>query len=221
MGACLVYDAGRIAYHDYLSLQARLVARRQEGAIPDVLVLAEHGPVLTVGRDGGADQLLVACAELSARGIAVVPVDRGGNITYHGPGQLMVYPIMDLAGQGKDLHLYLWKLEDSLIRALAGWGVTAGRRQGLPGVWASGAKVAAVGIAVSRWVTSHGAALNLDPDLGCFGLINPCGLPRAAVTSVCALTGVAPQWAEAVQAMADAFAAAFGVELETAPGEPE
>ncbi len=186
---CHVRDLGRIDYAEFLRIQGELVAARQKGGIGDTLLLAEHDPVLTCGRDGGEDQVLVTPEALREKGIAVVASDRGGSITYHGPGQLMIYPILDLRRFGSDVHLHLWRLEEAIIRTLAGWGVPAARRPGCPGVWVEDArtgpaKIAAVGIAVARGVTSHGAALNLDPDLGAFGLINPCGLRGAAVTSV-------------------------------------
>lgn len=218
---CRVLDIGRIAYRDYLGLQDGLVARRIAGEIGDVLVLAEHDPVLTYGRDGGIDQVIVPREVLAAEGVTLEPTDRGGNITYHGPGQLMIYPILDLHGHGRDIHLYLRQLEETIIRAVARWGITGGLREGLPGVWVEApmgpAKLAAIGIAVNKWVTSHGSALNLDPNLAHFSLINPCGMPGAGVTSVKALTGRAPSRAEAVACVAEAFGEVFGVGME--PGE--
>ncbi len=206
-------DIGRLAYREYLEFQDGLVQKRVAGEIGDVLVLAEHDPVLTYGRDGGLDQVLVPRATLEAEGIGLEPTDRGGNITYHGPGQLMVYPILDLRGHGQDIHLYLRRLEEAIILAVRHWGIDGSIRQGLPGVWVGPAKLAAVGIAVTKWVTSHGSALNLDPDLAHFSLINPCGLPGAGVTSVKALTGRAPGRAEAMEAVVAAFSAVFGVKI--------
>lgn len=206
-----VRDLGRIGYAEFLRIQEELVAARQNGGIGDTLFLAEHDPVLTCGRDGGEDQVLVTPEVLREKGIAVVASDRGGSITYHGPGQLMIYPILDLRRFGSDVHLHLWRLEEAIIRTLAGWGIPGDRRSGYPGVWVEDArtgpaKIAAAGIAVAKGVTSHGAALNLDPDLGAFELINPCGLRGAAVTSVRArlerLAGGNPPGCDAAAALA-------------------
>jgi len=218
---CAVLDIGRISYREYVGFQAELMRRRIAGEIGDVLVLAEHDPVLTYGRDGGLDQILVPPATLRAEGIEVLPTDRGGNITYHGPGQLMVYPILDLRGHGQDIHLYLRRLEETVIRAVRRWGIEAALREGFPGVWVGPAKLAAVGIAVTRWVTTHGSALNLDPNLAHFSLINPCGLSGAGVTSVKVLTGRAPARSEAVDAVTDAFGEVFGLRMIRLSGPAE
>ncbi|HEY3315347.1 MAG TPA: lipoyl(octanoyl) transferase LipB [Bacillota bacterium] len=223
MKTCSVWDIGRLPYREYMRFQDALVRRRIAGEGGDVLVLAEHDPVLTYGRDGGLDQVIVPPEGLAAEGVALEPTDRGGNITYHGPGQLMIYPILDLRGHGRDIHLYLRRLEETVIRALRRWGINGGLREGLPGVWVDGggggggraglSKIAAVGIAVNKWVTSHGSALNLDPNLAHFSLINPCGMPGAGVTSVKALAGRDPGRVEAVAYVSEAFAEVFGVEL--------
>ncbi|MHB0885984.1 MAG: lipoyl(octanoyl) transferase LipB [Bacillota bacterium] len=218
---CAVMDIGRLPYREYRDFQDGLVQRRIAGETGDVLVLAEHDPVLTYGRDGGLDQVLVPRATLEAEGVTLEPTDRGGNITYHGPGQLMIYPILDLRGHGQDIHLYLKRLEETVILAVRRWGIDGSIRQGLPGVWVGPAKLAAIGIAVTKWVTSHGSALNLDPNLAHFSLINPCGMPGAGVTSVKALTGVAPERGEAVDALVDAFGRVFGVRMERAAAEGE
>ncbi len=210
---CLVWDLGRIAYPDFLDLQGRLVARRRAGGIGDTLVLAEHDPVLTCGRDGGEDQILVPTETLRQAGVAVVATDRGGSITYHGPGQLMIYPILDLTGFGSDIHLHVRRLEEVVIRALGEWGVEGERRPGYPGVWVGRAKIGAVGIAVTGWITSHGAALNLDPDLAAFGLINPCGLRGVPVTSVRVEAGHAPPPEEAVRVLSRHFAEVYGLKV--------
>jgi len=211
---CLVQDLGRIPYAEYLALQSRFVARRQAGEIGDTLLLAEHDPVLTYGRDGGEDQVLVPRETLQRMGIPVVATDRGGSITYHGPGQLMVYPILDLGGFGSDLHLHVRNLEETVIRVLRDWGIDGRCRPGYPGVWVGNAKIAAVGMAVSRMVTSHGMALNLDPDLAFFDLINPCGLRGVPVTSVKVETGSAPPREDAVRALCRRFSEVYGLDLE-------
>ncbi len=216
---CRVRDLGRMAYPGYLDLQRRLVAERQAGESDDTLLLAEHDPVLTWGRDGGEDQVLVSREVLRRKGISIFAVDRGGSITFHGPGQLMIYPILDLRRHGSDVHLHLRRLEEAVIRTLGDWGIKGSRRSGLPGVWVGSAKIAAMGVAVAKGVTSHGAALNLDPDLDAFRLINPCGLPEAAATSVRAVAGAAPAREKAAIDFCRNFADVYGVHLRPSGGQ--
>ncbi|HUP19300.1 MAG TPA: lipoyl(octanoyl) transferase LipB [Gemmatimonadota bacterium] len=206
---------GRIGYHEARELQRELVAARRAGAVPDTLLLLEHPPVITLGRSGTPDHLLGTGAELADRGVAFVETDRGGDITFHGPGQIVGYAIVDLDRRGRDLHRYLRELESVLIRALDELGVHAGRVPGLTGVWVGDAKVGAIGIRVSRWVTHHGFALNVDTDLSFFDLIVPCGIADRKVTSIAALLG-RPVDRDAVEtALARAFEAVFA-----APSQP-
>ena len=165
-------------------LQLQLVAARRRGEIPDVLLLVEHNPVITVGRATAEPAFAVDRAELVRRGIPVVECERGGEVTYHGPGQLVGYPIIDLKHQDRDLHRYLRNLEETIIIALANVGLSAERRSGLTGVWVDGAKVASIGVAVRRWVTFHGFALNVTCNLKPFSWIVPCGLPEVNIISV-------------------------------------
>lgn len=185
-------DWGRTRYADALRAQEELVARRIAGEIGDTLVFTEHEPVFTVGLRAGADAHLVWSADRLAReGVDVVRTNRGGDITYHGPGQLVGYPIVSLAPH-KDLHAYLRFLEQVLINSLAALGLpTAARRDGLTGIWIGPRKIAALGVAVRRWVTYHGFALNVSPDLAHFGGIVPCGISAAdgTVTSLHAELG--------------------------------
>jgi lipoate-protein ligase B len=180
---------GRIGYREAWSLQRRLTAARCAGEIPDTLVLLEHPPVITLGRAGSTDHLLGSASELEGRGVELVASDRGGDITFHGPGQIVGYAIVDLDARGRDLHRYLRDLETVLIRALEEFGIRAGRADGLTGVWVGDAKVAAIGIRVSRWIAHHGFALNVATDLSYFDLIVPCGLADRRVTSMEALLG--------------------------------
>jgi lipoyl(octanoyl) transferase len=187
---------GRVAYRAGLELQARLVGLRKAGAIGDVLVMLEHPPVLTLGRNAGRDNVLLSDDELRARGVELVETNRGGDVTYHGPGQLVGYPIFDLRGPvraaGKRLGPvdFVRQMEEALIRTMADYGVAAMRVPGRTGVWTqpSGAvaekKIAAIGIHVSAGVTSHGFALNVSTDLQNFGWIVPCGIDDRAVTSL-------------------------------------
>ena len=187
---------GRVAFRAGLELQARLVGLRKAGAIGDVLVMLEHPPVLTLGRNAGRDNVLLSDDELRARGVELVETNRGGDVTYHGPGQLVGYPIFDLRGPvravGKRLGPvdFVRQMEEALIRAMADYGVAAMRVPGRTGVWTqpSGAvaekKIAAIGIHVSAGVTSHGFALNVTTDLQDFGWIVPCGIDDRTVTSL-------------------------------------
>ncbi|HEY8492006.1 MAG TPA: lipoyl(octanoyl) transferase LipB [Dehalococcoidia bacterium] len=210
-------DLGRTAYGEALALQRAVHAAREAGALPDTLLLTEHDPVLTLGRGANAANVTAPAGLLRARGIQVVRVERGGDVTYHGPGQLVAYPVLDLRDHGRDVHRYVRGLEEAAIRTLAAYGVAAGRRDGAPGVWVDGAKVAAVGVFVRRWVTMHGIALNVAPDLSPFGLINPCGMPGCPVTSLERLTGAAPPLAEVAGRFAAAFGELFGLALEPVP----
>lgn len=177
---------GRTSYADALARQTALQAGRLAGDAPDTLALTEHDPVFTVGlRTGAEKHLLWDALTLAREGVAVHETNRGGDITYHGPGQLVAYPIVSLAAR-RDLHAYLRFLEDVLIAVVARHGVIAARREGLTGIWVAERKLAAIGVAVRRWVTLHGVALNVAPDLRHFGGIVPCGI-RAAEGTVTSL----------------------------------
>ncbi|MDE2794257.1 MAG: lipoyl(octanoyl) transferase LipB [Gemmatimonadota bacterium] len=172
-------------YREAQQLQAALVDRRRRGEIPDTLLLLEHPHVITLGSRGGRAHILLSPGELSARGIEVYEAGRGGDVTYHGPGQLVGYPILDLKPDRTDLHAYLRSLEQVLIRALGAFGIAGRRDESATGVWARDAKVAAIGIRVSSgWITSHGFAVNANTDLSYFDTIVPCGLRGRPVTSL-------------------------------------
>lgn len=196
-------DAGRIPYGTALAWQNDLHRRRVAGEVGDVVLVLEHPHVYTLGRRFAAEHLLTDRAALARRGIEVFEADRGGSITYHGPGQLVGYPIVALAdpagaepGWGPDAVAYLRLLEQALIQAAADFGVTAGRREGLTGVWVAGEsgeeKLASIGVNVSRGVTKHGFALNVTTDLSYFAAMVPCGIPAVRVTSLARLLGEAP-----------------------------
>ncbi len=211
--AVRLLELGRTRYEDALALQRHLQAGRKLGREPDTLLLTEHEPVLTLGRNAGLDHLLVPPAELATRGIALVRVERGGDITYHGPGQLVAYPILDLAGFGRDVRRHIWRLEETAVRLLARFGVRGERRPGTPGVWVGPRKVASVGVYISRWVTMHGIAINVDMDLTPFTLIHPCGLAGLEMTTLARECGHRVPIEEAVRAYREAFAAVFGCRL--------
>lgn len=182
---------GRIPYADALALQRSLVEDRRAGRIDDLLLLVEHPHVLTLGvrGDGGRSHILTTLDVLGSRGVEVHEAGRGGDITYHGPGQIVGYPIMDLQPDRCDVHRYVRDIEEVLIRAASDYGVEAGRIEGLTGVWAGREKLAAIGVRIARWVTSHGFALNVTTDLEYFNLIVPCGIADRSVTSLARLLG--------------------------------
>jgi lipoate-protein ligase B len=181
---CWHVDLERRAYLDTWELQRRLVERRQRNEIPDVLLFVEHPPTYTLGRSGTKDHLLVGEEGLSSLGVEFFETDRGGDITFHGPGQVVGYPIVDLRRWATDVHAYLRALEEVLILALGTFGIEAGREAGYTGVWHSRGKLAAIGVRVSRWVTSHGFALNVSTDLDYFRRIVPCGIVGRSVSSM-------------------------------------
>lgn len=175
-------DWGRTAYAASLEAQDQRVAARIAGEAPDALIFTEHDPVFTVGLRTGADQHLVwNDSTLAAQGVTVSKTNRGGDITYHGPGQIVGYPIVDLSAR-KDLHAYLRFLEEVMIRSVGDFGLVATRREGKTGIWIEHRKVAAIGVAVRRWVTYHGFALNVSPNLDHFGGIVPCGIAASEGT---------------------------------------
>ena len=190
----VVQRAGLMPYEAALALQADLVAARKADTIPDTLMLLQHPPVITLGVKvrQSRDHVLATDQDLEARGIALFESGRGGDVTYHGPGQLVGYPILDLKPDRMDAHRYVRDLEEVLIGVCADFGVAAARTPGLTGVWVGEEKVAAIGVRMSRWVTSHGFALNVTTNLDHFGLIVPCGISDRGVTSLERILGSAP-----------------------------
>jgi lipoate-protein ligase B len=189
VGKLTVFRLGTMPYHEAWELQRRLAARIADGEAPETLLLLEHPHTYTIGRRGGREHLLASPFELEARGAALIESDRGGDITYHGPGQLVGYPLLDLRRRGGDVHRYLRDLEETLIRTLAEYGLRGRREPALTGVWLGEEKVAAIGVKVSRGVTMHGFALNVNTDLSYFDLIVPCGIRNRGVTSLGKLLG--------------------------------
>ena len=210
---------GVVEYQSALELQKTLVEQRKQGQIPDQLLLLEHPHVITLGvRTRSARSHVLASDEaLAADGISLFETGRGGDVTYHGPGQLVGYPIIDLKPDRCDVHKYVRDLEETLIRAVADFGISAGRIEGLTGIWTGAlrneAKLAAIGVRISRWITSHGFALNVSTDLSRFGLIVPCGISDKGVTSMERLLGRRLPMDEVADAVAHAFQAVFAVEL--------
>lgn len=209
---------GIVRYGPALDLQQRLVAERQRGLIADQLLLLEHPPVITRGVRAGADNVLVSAAVLRRRGVEIHDARRGGDVTYHGPGQLVGYPVVLLKPDRCDVHRYVRDLEEVLIRTAAEFGVRATRIPGLTGVWVGNDKLAAIGVRLSRWVTSHGFALNVTTDLDDFALIRPCGLADRGVTSLRRVTGRAISDAAVADCVAKRFAEVFDREIRTGSG---
>jgi lipoyl(octanoyl) transferase len=206
---------GTVAYADALEFQRLLVGRRRDGEIPDTLLLLEHPHVITLGTSSQRDNILLSEEDARLLGIDVFDTGRGGDVTYHGPGQLVGYPIMDLKPDRRDLHRYIRDLEEVLIRCLMAFGVAATRKPGLTGVWVGNEKIAAIGVRVSSgWITSHGFALNVSTDLAYFDSIVPCGIREYGVTSIdrVAAQPVAPSTVMSV--LATAFCAVFGTQLQ-------
>jgi lipoyl(octanoyl) transferase len=179
-----VYKLGRVPYKKALDLQLELLEMRKNGKIGDTLLLLEHPHTLTIGRRGDMGNLLAARDYLSEAGIHFEMVSRGGDITYHGPGQLVGYPIMDLSGMGRDVHKYLRNLEETIIVSLDYYGIRARRIKGVTGVWVKWHKIASIGVGIKRWITYHGFALNVNTDLSYFDMIVPCGIENVQMTSI-------------------------------------
>jgi lipoyl(octanoyl) transferase len=211
-----VVDLGPRAYEEVLELQRGLCRQRMAGEhTEDLLLLVEHEPVVTLGRGTRPGTLRLTRDDLSAQGVTLVEVERGGDATFHGPGQLVGYPVIDLREHREDLHWYLRQLEGVLIAALAELGVPSERNPGLTGVWTRGRKIASIGIHVKQWVTFHGFALNVTTDLRGFDVIVPCGIDGVVMTSVAAELGrtdVSGLQAQAREAVVAAFGTAFGYE---------
>lgn len=214
---------GRRDYNWTWNYQKSLFEKRLDGSIPDTLLFVEHDPVYTIGRTGSEDNILVRYDRVSAERIGdarsdavtekisvpVIHIDRGGDVTFHGPGQLVGYPVMKLSDFYLDLHRYLRNLEDVIIQTLAEFEISAGREKGLTGVWVDGSKIAAIGVKVTKWITMHGFALNVFTDLEYFKKIVPCGIENCRVTSMKELTGKEYSLQEVSEVVADKFGIVF------------
>jgi len=224
---CWLIDLGLIAYAPACELQHRAVEARKAGAIPDILFLCEHPPVITLGRNGKQQHLLASEAVLRQKGVALHHTNRGGDITYHGPGQLVGYPILNLAAIRRDIGWYMRMLEEAMIRASADFGVTAVREAGKTGIWVASApgaktsaapeKLAALGVHLSRWVTSHGFAYNVSTDLRYFGLIVPCGLSERKATSLEKLLGRTIALSDVADLLVKHLGAVLNLDMQAVP----
>lgn len=207
---------GRVAYGDALALQRELYEDRRSGRIEDVLLLLEHPHVITLGArsDAARANILATPKRLAALGVEVVETGRGGDVTYHGPGQLVAYPIFDLRPDRMDVHRYVRDLEEVMIRTCGDYGIESGRIEGLTGTWVKGAKVGAIGVRISRWITSHGFAFNVSTDLDYFNLIVPCGIRDHGVTSLVRLIGWKVPMSEIEDRVVSHFRDIFGFDSD-------
>jgi lipoyl(octanoyl) transferase len=226
MRALEVRRLGLVPYADGLELQRALVEERRANRIPDTLLLLQHPHVVTIGvKKDGRSHIVATPEQLSARGVEVFETGRGGDVTYHGPGQIVGYPILDLNPDRRDVHQYVRDLEEVMIRVCADYGVTAGRIKGLSGAWvpstrsarsgqAGDAKIGAIGVRISRWITSHGFAFNVTTDVDFFSLIVPCGIADRGVTSLAKEIGRTPAITDIEDRMVEQFAAVFDRSVE-------
>jgi lipoate-protein ligase B len=216
---CLGLDLGFRDYDESLRIQDRIVARRKCGFLPDCLLFVDYPPIITLGRGGKREHLLAGPKELRKRAVRVYPAGRGGDITYHGPGQLVVYPVLDLKAWHRDIHRYLRTLERCLVEMLRDYGIPSETLPDATGVWVEGRKIGAIGVRTSSWVTSHGLALNVNTDLRYFDLIVPCGLVGRGVTSMAAQLGQQLDLSEVRSCFIRHFARAFGRSIRVADRE--
>jgi lipoyl(octanoyl) transferase len=218
MSTCLIIDLGLIRYSAAFEVQERLVAARKTGAIDNVLLLCEHPHVITVGRNGNRAHLLASENVLRQKNVELQETNRGGDITYHGPGQIVGYPILDLAALRKDVRWYVRSLEEVMIRASAELGIAAGREPGKIGIWIGeperSEKLGAIGVHLSRWVTSHGFAYNVSTDLRYFDLIVPCGILGRKATSLEKLLGRSVPSTEIAASLTRQFGEVFGLQMQ-------
>jgi lipoate-protein ligase B len=218
VGVVSVFRLGTVEYEEACRLQERVAQARAAGDIGDVLLLVQHPPVITVGRGGGREDILAPPSLLEQAGVVVRETDRGGKATYHGPGQLVAYPIMRV--ERERLYEYLHNLEQVVIDLLAEYGISAGRIEEHPGVWVTGHKIAAVGLAIHNEITHHGLALNVAPNMRHFELLIPCGIADRGAVSMQQVLGHAPDFDEVTRQFAHHFARVYRRSLEFAPGEP-
>ena len=211
---CVVYRLGLVGYREAYHLQRKLLRQRFDGEIKDTILLLEHPPTITIGKSGKLENVLVSPAQLAREGISLFFTDRGGDVTYHGPGQLVAYPIIDLRNRGRDVHKYVHDLEEVVIRTLNDFSIEAHRDESHAGVWVKEEEIAAIGLSIKRWITMHGIALNVNPNLAHFSLINPCGFSDRRATSISRLLSQDIPMEEVMQRLIARFADVFNVRIE-------
>src|SRR6476661_6052407 len=217
MRRCDLHQLHLVTYENGMKLQQKLAEMRQRDEIPDQLLLLEHPPVITLGRGGDAANLLASSEALRREGVRFFETTRGGDITYHGPGQLVGYPIVHLGEGRRDIRRYVTAVEEVLIRTVAEYGIEAARVEGRRGIWVGNEKIAAIGVRIARWVTSHGFALNVSTNLNHFRLITPCGLHGTGVTSISKLAGRAVALDDVRAVVAAKFAEVFERDVVEVP----
>jgi lipoate-protein ligase B len=215
---CNICRLGLIEYGEAYLLQRGLLHQRLTGEIPDSLLLLEHPPTFTIGKSGRIENILISKEELSEEGISLFFVDRGGDVTYHGPGQLVGYPILDLRNRGRDVHRYVYDLEEVLLKTINSFSIRAYRDNSHPGIWIKGEEVAAIGLSIHKWVSMHGFAMNVNPKLEHFALINPCGFLDRRATSISKLLNRKVSLVEVADILINKFAEVFDAQIEHGSG---
>ena len=211
---CTVYQLGLIEYSEAYHVQRELLRQRASDEITDTLLLLEHSPTITIGKSGELENVLVSQAQLAKEGVSLFFIDRGGDVTYHGLGQLVAYPIIDLRKRGRDVHKYLHDLEEVIIRTLNDFGIKSCRDRNHAGVWVRDKEIAAIGLRISRWVSMHGFALNVNIDLEQFSLINPCGFSNRKATSISNLLSQDVAMETVIERLLVRFSEVFNTHLE-------
>ena len=215
---CVVYQLGLVEYGDAYRLQRKLFRERLDGQITDTLLLLEHTPTITIGKSGKLENVLASPEQLAEEGISLFFADRGGDVTYHGPGQLVAYPIIDLRKRGRDIHQYVHDLEEVIIRTLGDFGIEGCRDGTHAGVWVKGEEIAAIGLSVRRWISMHGFAINVNLELQHFSLINPCGFPNRKATSIANLVSKDIPMRAVVESLLAHFSEVFDARMELGTG---
>ena len=213
MPECQVFGLGLKDYAETLELQHQLVEKKHKENLPEILLLVEHNPVITLGRSSHLENILLDKTQLEQLKIQLHYIERGGDVTYHGPGQLVAYPIFDLNNYHQDTHLFLRQLEEVIIKTVESFNLKAGRIKGLTGVWVDGKKVASIGVAAKKWITFHGLALNVNTDLKYFGYIHPCGMLDKKVTSLAELLKRKVDFAEVKSRIVEYFSEVFKLRM--------
>ena len=211
---CAAYRLGLVEYRESYYLQRKLIQQRLDGGLADTILILEHPPTFTIGKSGSLENILVSQAYLAEEGISLFFTDRGGDVTYHGPGQLVAYPIIDLRDRKKDIRQFVRDLEEVVIRTLNDFSIEAHRDRGHAGVWVNGEEIAAIGLSVRRWITMHGIALNVNPNLEHFSLINPCGFSDRKATSMARLLYQDVPMADVVPRLITHFSDVLNVHIE-------
>ena len=219
---CVIYQFGLVNFYDACRIQHRLQQKRLNGKISDVLLIMEHPPTFSIGKSGSFDNLLISKDRLNQEKIALFSTQRGGDVTYHGPGQIIVYPIISLKPRGKNIHRYVHELEEVLIRTLKDFYIDAGRDESHPGAWVRKEEIAAIGLRIRKWITMHGFALNVCPNLKHFSFINPCGFSDRKATSMLKLLGHKVSMKEVISRLIANFSDVFNAQTKAGlQGEAE